>query len=713
MSALFDTVLMVDWSSRNAPSPRRPTGDAIWIGSAGDGAAPPAYFRTRAAAMGWLAAALAAARAEGRRVLVGFDFPFGYPAGFAGAVTGRAEALALWSWLAARVADDAENANNRFDVAAAINARLPGIGPFWGRPASRDLPDLPARGRERSGHGFAERRIVERRVARAQPVWKLFTTGSVGGQVLVGLPALERLRRAAFSDALAIWPFEGGLAVPDRPMVIAEIYPSLLGAEVAAARAEGEILDAAQVRVTADAFHALDWAGGLAPLFSGAPELTPGERHVVETEEAWILGAGHEPVLRAAAASLSTGSGRGGSALPPGVDWLPVAETLARIQAAAAPVALAETVALAEAGGRILAEPLAARRANPPAANAAVDGYGFAAGAPAEMPLLSGRAAAGQPYAGTVPPSHALRILTGALLPPGVDTVVLQEEAEVAGGRLRLTRMPKAGANTRPAGEDVAAGAPVLPAGHRLSPGDLAVLAATGWGAVPVHRRLRVGVLSTGDEVVAPGAEAPAHRIFDANRPMLQATLAAWGMVPIDLGIASDSAEDVAAALDRGAAEADAILTTGGASAGDEDHLAAALAADRIAWRVAVKPGRPLAVGRRGGRLVFALPGNPVAAFVCALVFARPALLCLAGAPWALPEPLMLPAAFTKEKRAGRTEFLRARLRAGRVDVFGSEGSGRVSGLAWAEGLVELPRPAAAIRPGDPVRYFPLAAFGL
>ncbi len=197
---------------------------------------------------------------------------------------------------------------------------------------------------------------------------------------------------------------------------------------------------------------------------------------------------------------------------------------------------------------------------------------------------------------------------------------------------------------------------------------------------------------------------------------MLIEILRRWEMEAVDLGHAADRAEAVAAALDRGAAVADAILTSGGASAGDEDHVSALLKRREAlaAWRIAVKPGRPLALGVWGGTPVFGLPGNPVAAFVCTLIFARPALLRLAGAPWQRPEGLVVPAAFAKEKRAGRREFLRARLDGnGQAEVFGSEGSGRISGLAWARGLVELEDGARSVRPGDPVRWLPFAAFGL
>jgi molybdopterin molybdotransferase len=406
--------------------------------------------------------------------------------------------------------------------------------------------------------------------------------------------------------------------------------------------------------------------------------------------------------------------------MPPGVDWVPVDDALARLRAALAPVAATATVPLDQALGRILAAPVHAARAHPPAANAAVDGWGFTHAAlgpaPHRLPIAPGRAAAGRPHAGTVPPGQALRILTGAILPHGVDTVVLEEDTAADATHVAFSRAPKPGANTRPAGEDVDEGTRILEQGRILRPQDLGLAAATGLAALPVRRPLRVAVLSTGDELLAPGAPAAPHQTYDANRPMLAAILRRWGMVPVDLGRAADTAEAVAEALDRGAAEADAILTSGGASAGDEDHVSAALRAHgRLqTWRIAVKPGRPLALATWNGIPVFGLPGNPVAAFVCTLIFARPALLTLAGAPWPEPRPLMLPAAFAKSKKPGRREYLRARLTpAGRVETLRSEGSGRVSGLAWADGLVELPDPAADIAPGDPVRYLPFASFGL
>jgi molybdopterin molybdotransferase len=405
-------------------------------------------------------------------------------------------------------------------------------------------------------------------------------------------------------------------------------------------------------------------------------------------------------------------------ALPPGVDWTPVDEALNRLRERLSCVVGAERLPLEEAEGRVLAEDVRAQRSNPPAANSAVDGYGFAHAATGEgdqvLPLVEGRAAAGAPYKGAVPAGHALRILTGAVLPEGVDTVVLEEDTTTDGARVAFEGPVKKGANTRKAGEDVSAGAVSLAAGTRLGPPELALLAATGVIGVSVFRPLRVGVLSTGDEIAAPGTTPDPARTYDANRPMLLALLRDWRMEAVDLGLVRDDRAALKARLDDAAARCDAILTSGGASAGDEDHVSALLGetGTRADWRIALKPGRPLALGLWQGVPVFGLPGNPVAALVCTLVFGRPAFAALGGEGWRAPQRFTVPAAFSKDKKPGRREFLRARLDAeGRVEVFKSEGSGRISGLAWADGLVELDDGAATIRPGDPVRYIPYASF--
>ena len=310
----------------------------------------------------------------------------------------------------------------------------------------------------------------------------------------------------------------------------------------------------------------------------------------------------------------------------------------------------------------------------------------------------------------------ALRILTGAMIPEGIDTIILEEDVAIDGGILKFETGLKTGANLRPVGEDVKENDNVLPAGRMLQPQDLGLLAAVGVAQVQVHKHLRVAVLSTGDELRQVGEDVAPHQIYDANRPMLLELIRRWGMEPVDLGHVRDDADMVRQMLTRGALESDVILTSGGASAGDEDHVSAALQASGSLnlWRVAIKPGRPLALAMWEGVPVFGLPGNPVAAFVTALIFARPTLLELSGAGWAAPRVMTLPAAFSKNKKPGRREYLRARMNAeGHAEVFKSEGSGRISGLSWAEGLVELEDEGRQISLGDPVRFYPFTAFGL
>ncbi|MGI9393159.1 MAG: molybdopterin-binding protein [Boseongicola sp.] len=403
-------------------------------------------------------------------------------------------------------------------------------------------------------------------------------------------------------------------------------------------------------------------------------------------------------------------------ALPPGVDWTPVDEALGRLRKGLSPVAEIKTAA--PEAGRILARDSVAVRANPPAANSAVDGYGFAHAATGDgdqvLELMDGRAAAGAPFTGTVPVGRALRVLTGAILPEGVDTVVLEEDVTSDGTRIAFEGPVKRETNTREAGEDIAAGEMALAAGTRLGPAELALLAATGVTEVDVYQPLRVGVLSTGDELASPGATEDPARIFDANRPMLLSLIADWRMEPVDLGHVGDDRAALAACLDGAANKTDAVLTSGGASAGDEDHVSALLQETGTLndWRIALKPGRPLALGVWGGAPVFGLPGNPVAALVCTLIFARPALALLSGENWRKPQGFMVPAAFEKSKKPGRREYLRARINAeGAVEVFVSEGSGRISGIAWADGLVELGDGAQTIREGDPVLYIPYSSF--
>lgn len=408
-------------------------------------------------------------------------------------------------------------------------------------------------------------------------------------------------------------------------------------------------------------------------------------------------------------------------ALPPGVSWTPVDTALARLQEKLSCLVGTEEVCVSDAGGRVLARPAIALRDNPPAANAAVDGYAFAwaslQGRDAEdLPLEPGRAAAGHPFKGAVPDGHAVRILTGAEIPRGADTVVLQEDCTIGGGRVRFTPPRKQGANCRGRGEDAKSGDIALAPGRRLGPGELARLASVGIATVTVRSPLRVAILSTGDELLQPGASPNAPGIFDANRPMLHAMVRDFGHTPVDLGAAPDNRDHIRTLLDTAKDVADVVVTTGGASAGDEDHVSRLLRDEGTisTWRIAVKPGRPLAMGLWDRMPIFGLPGNPVAAFVCGLIFLRPALARLAGADWPEPVGFTVPGAFEKSKKAGRREYLRARLTAnGSAEIFHSEGSGLIGGLSWSEGLVELPDTAMSIVPGDSVRFLPYSAFGL
>jgi molybdopterin molybdotransferase len=400
-------------------------------------------------------------------------------------------------------------------------------------------------------------------------------------------------------------------------------------------------------------------------------------------------------------------------AMPRGVEWTPVDVALDRLRAGLNVVVDTETITIQTALGRILAMDIIATADHPPFANAAVDGYGFAhASLPnsdeISLPLEQGRAAAGEPFHATVPTGHAIRLLTGAAIPDGVDTVILQEDVNTDKNQIYFRAGLKQGANARPQGEDIAAGQVILHKGHKLRPADLGVLASSGIGDVSVYKPLRVAVLTTGSELIDAGTKKITGQIFDANRPMLLAQITAWGYTAIDLGILPDDPAKIHAALDTASQSADVILTTGGASAGDEDHISKLLQkhANLQTWRIAIKPGRPLALALWNGTPVFGLPGNPVAAMVCTQIFAAPACAMLSGQGWTAPQSIMVAAAFTKNKKAGRTEYLRARLNEdGQAEVFTSEGSGRISGLSWASGLVTLDHGARNVQMGDLVRF--------
>lgn len=287
MTVRFDRIAILDWSAEGRPKLGR---DSIWLGLTNpDGRVTAENLPTRQAAEVRLGALLAETLATRQRLLIGADFAFGYPTGFAHRLTGTPRALAVWAWLAARLRDGPDNANNRFAVAAEANRACPGLGPFWFRPARLHMPDLPLRGSERHGHGLPERRLADSLARGAQPVWKLGTPGAVGSQALTGLPVLWRLR-GAHPGQVAAWPLERW---QHAPVVLAEVFPSLLSAAVAAAGRQDPALprDAHQVRLLAAALARLSASEGLSPL------LHPDAPATLLEEEGWIIGLGHEAAL--------------------------------------------------------------------------------------------------------------------------------------------------------------------------------------------------------------------------------------------------------------------------------------------------------------------------------------------------------------------------------------------------------------------------------
>jgi molybdopterin molybdotransferase len=405
-------------------------------------------------------------------------------------------------------------------------------------------------------------------------------------------------------------------------------------------------------------------------------------------------------------------------------------EALAILRQRVGTVASRQSLALVEAAGRIMAAPVISPRDVPAHTNAAVDGFSFAAGdydaeSGTEM-AVAGRAAAGHRLEQTPLPATAARIFTGAAMPEGHDTVVMQEDVRfgnVQGGDIvAIPAGLKRGANVRKAGEDVKAGEVVLEPGTVLRPQDLAALASIGASTVECFARLRVGIVSSGDEVVRadPGAKPAPDQVYDANAPMLSALIASAGAQAIDLGVLPDDAHLVRQRLAGAAQELDAIITSGGASRGEEDHLAAALETlgKRHLWQLAIKPGRPMSFGQIGQCPVLALPGNPVAVFVCFLLYVWPLLRRMGGARWPEPRRYRLPAAFAfPNRKTGRREFWRGILketpRGLAVDKFARDGSGLISGLRAADGLIDIPEDVPNVAPGDLVAFIPFSEFGI
>ncbi len=399
---------------------------------------------------------------------------------------------------------------------------------------------------------------------------------------------------------------------------------------------------------------------------------------------------------------------------------MPLAEALEILESRVEAVAEVETVSLSQSLGRVLATDVAADVASPPHDNVAVDGYAlrFAdLAADGETRLrLAGRAAAGHPVTGRLDPGTAVRVFTGAVLPSGADTVVMQEDVRREGEAVIVPAGLKPGANRRLAGEDVERDAIALEGGRRLRPQEIALAAAIGRDRLPVHRRLRVGVFSTGDEIREPGTALPAGAVYDANRHMVMALAAQLPVEVEDLGILADDRALITRRLAEAAAGLDVLITSGGISTGEEDHVRAAVEASGALhfWRIAIKPGRPLALGTLAGAAFVGLPGNPVAAMVCFLRFARPLILKLAGVTDLAPAMFRVAADFEHRKKADRREWVRAHLTRGedgapRAAKFARQGSGIISSLVGSDGLVEISEEVTHLRKGAMVDFLPFA----
>ena len=394
---------------------------------------------------------------------------------------------------------------------------------------------------------------------------------------------------------------------------------------------------------------------------------------------------------------------------------LPFDEALARLLSQAAAVDESETVPVMEAHGRVLARALRSTIDVPRADNTQMDGYAVRASdcpAGARLPV-SQRIPAGH-VGEPLQPGTAARIFTGGLIPPGADAVVMQEMTEAAGDAVVIREAPAPGQWIRRAGEDIREGAEILRAGERLRPQAVGLAASVGLAEVAVHRRVRVACFFTGDELATPGEPLAPGAIYNSNRYVLVGMLRALGCEVSDLGTVPDSLEATRAALRDAAAGNDLIVTSGGMSVGEEDHVRPALEAEGelSLWQVAIKPGKPLAYGRvRDGATRHAhfigLPGNPVSSFVTFLLFVRPFLLRLQGVERVAPSVVPMRANFDWPRPDRRREFLRVRIDAqGGLELFPNQGSAVLTSTAWADGLVDNP-PGAAIRRGETVRFLP------
>jgi molybdopterin molybdotransferase len=405
-------------------------------------------------------------------------------------------------------------------------------------------------------------------------------------------------------------------------------------------------------------------------------------------------------------------------------DELPLLQAQAAISAALVPITDCEVVPVAQALGRVLHAALVSPIDVPAHDNSAMDGYALHGrdlqqGADTVLRAEPGTIFAGAPYLQHVPGGACIRIMTGAVMPPGLDTVVPIELCQVQAGEVRIRAgVLKTGENRRRAGEDLALGSAALNAGRQLRPADLGLAASLGHATLTVRRRLRVALFSTGDELRSPGEALPPGCIYDSNRYSLMGALTRLGVEVLDLGLVPDNEAALGAAMATAVARCDAVVTTGGVSMGDADYTRQMLQqmGDVAFWKVAMRPGRPFAfgplLGSDGKRvLLFALPGNPVAALVTFYALAQPALKVLAGAA-AEPMPVLRAlSASAIRKRPGRTEFQRARVTqaadgAWHVALTGAQGAGILSSMSQANALVVLGHEQGSVAAGDAVEVW-------
>ncbi len=377
-----------------------------------------------------------------------------------------------------------------------------------------------------------------------------------------------------------------------------------------------------------------------------------------------------------------------------------------------------ETLPLIECEGRVLAESIVAAEPVPAHANSAMDGYAFRHAdlqASHRLPL-QGRVAAGHPLGEELLPGHAVRIFTGGMVPDGADTVAMQEVCHADDDSVELPTDIERGTNVRPIGDDITAGTQVLEAGTRLRPQEIGLAASVNRASLDVHRRIKVAIATTGDELRSPGEDLPPGFIRDSNRHTLGAALRALGADVTDYGVLRDDEELIRTTLAAAAADHDLVFSTGGVSVGDEDHVKPAVEAigTLAFWRLPIKPGRPVAVGDIQGTPFVGLPGNPVSVMIAFWLIGRPLLLHLAGATPRELARFPAVADFDHARPPGRREFLRGRLRLdesgqARATVYKASGSGMLSSLTWADGLVEVHEDTGDVNVGDAVRFIPFS----